>query len=50
MGTRSAPMDDVTHDAKLDHGRPSAAHATRFGIRRADAKALAAFVPASAGR
>jgi len=30
MGTGSAPMDDLTPHAKLDHGRPSAAHATPF--------------------
>jgi len=30
MGTRSAPMDDLTDHARLVHGRPSAAHATGF--------------------
>jgi len=38
MGTRSAPMDDLTHNAQLVHGWPSATHATRFGTMRADIK------------
>jgi len=35
MGTRSAPMDDLSQAAKLVHGRPSATHATRFVILQA---------------
>ena len=38
MGTRSAPMDDLSRHAQLAHGRPSAAHATPFGTMRADIK------------
>jgi len=41
MGTRSAPMDGLTHHAQLVHGRPPATHATRFGTMVADIESQA---------